>query len=270
MWNRAIYDSLTAIYAVSLLFYFWDAVQPTRRVNRTALVLLFLVFLGETAELMLRLRSDGYMPVYSRFDALLLVSWLLLLVALVVDAFYRVDLLVFFANVLGFSFVLFNSFSPNSSIAHVVHDRDLLILHIISAILSYVALSLSFVFSAMYLLQEKLLREKRFNRWFLHLPGLETLDSYAYRSVLIGFPLLLIAMVFGTVWGEVVLHRWILLDPKPIATVAVWLMYAVYLVLRIQSGWAGKNLVWYNCLCFIAVLLNFAFIGNFSSFHQSI
>lgn len=270
MTSRIFYDAIGLVYAMSIFLFFVDAIHPRRIVNRTALLLLFLVFVAETLLLFSKLYVLGQIPMYSRLDTLLLVSWLILLIALVVDTFFRIDLVMFFANVVSFAFVLFDVFGRQGQMVYAKSQEDLLVLHISFAIISYVAFAFSFVFSIMYLLAEKFLRERRWNRWYFRLPSLEQLDSYAYRSVMIGFPLLLIAMVLGTIWGELVLHRIILFDPKLIATVGLWIMYGVYLLLRVRSGWAGKSLVWYNILCFFSLLLNYVVIGNFSLFHHDI
>lgn len=267
---RVVYDALSVIYALSLFLFFLDAIQSRRRVNRTALLLLFVVFVFETALLLLGLRSLGEVSMYSRFDSDMLISWLILLVALVVNTFFRIDLLLFFANVVGFAFVLFDAFTRRGRWIYGAHLRDLLLLHITLALISYVAFAFSFIFSIMYLIQDKFLREKRWNHWYFRLASLERLDLYTYRSILIGFPVLLIAMVLGTVWGKLVLGDISLLDPKLIATFALWIMYGLYLLLRLRSGWAGKNLVWYNVLCFSGVLLNFAVVGDFSAFHRTV
>ena len=266
---RVLYDLLTGLYATSLVLFFMDVVQPKRKVNRLAVFLLFFVFLCETIILMTRLHAFGYVPVYSRFDALLLISWLILLIALVVNAFFRVDLFLFFVNVLGFGIVLFDSFARVGSLTYASHQRDLLTYHISFAILSYALFSLSFILSVMYLLQETLLRKRQWNSWFLRLPSLERLDTFAYRCVIAGFPLLLLSGILGAIWAWLVLHKLLLFDPKPIATFIVWCMYGVYLTTRMKSGWGGTRLSWYNLLCFVGVIVNFWVIGDVSAFHHA-
>jgi len=267
--GRLVYDAMGVFYAVSLVLYFMDAIQPRRRLNRAALLLLFVVFACETGLFAVRLRDLGYMPVYSRFDVLLLLSWLILLVALVVDAFFRIDLLLFFANVLGFAFVAFDTFARQGRLTYLSNQGDLLVLHISLAILSYVAFSFAFVFSIMFLIQDRFLREKRWNAWYLRLPSLEQLDAYAYRSILFGFPILLLAMILGEIWAKLALSKFLWLDAKPIATTLLLLMYGLYLLLRLYRGWAGQKLVVYQIVCFLGVLLNFVVIGSFSVFHHN-
>jgi HemX protein len=264
-----LYDALTVFYAGSLMLFFVDVIQSRRIVNRTALVLLFIVFLLETGILLQRLAELGRASMYSSFDSLLLLSWLILLVALVVDTFFRLDLLLFFANVIGFTLVVSDLFMRQRPLLYTSGAGDLLALHVTLAMASYAAFTFAFVFAAMYLIQEWCLREKRWNGWYFRLGSLEQLDQFAFIGILIGFPLLLFAMVLGAIWGEVRLGRLLLWDPKSIATAALWVMYGVYLLLRLRSGWGGRRLAWYSVVCFFGVLTNLVCIGSFSWFHRS-
>lgn len=266
---RACYDAFNFIYALSLILFFIDVAQPRRIVNRTALFLLFVAFGFETVFLLLRLKALGHMPVYTRFDVLLLLSWLILLVALVIDTFFRIGLIVFFVNVLGFALVAFDTYGRQGRFLYPEHQIDLLVLHVTLALFSYLCFIFAFVYSFMYLIQDRMLRAKRWNRWYFRLPALERLDTYAFRSVVLGVPMLLVAMVLGVIWGKLVLGKWILLDPKPVATLIVWLMYAVYLGFRIRSGWGGRQLAWYSMFCSVAVLLNFVVVNDYSIFHRA-
>ncbi|MDQ0188289.1 cytochrome c biogenesis protein CcsA [Alicyclobacillus cycloheptanicus] len=266
---RALYDAFNLMYALSLILFFSDLIQPRRFVNRTALVLLFVAFGLESGLLLMRLRALGYVAVYTRMDVLFLVSWLLMLITLVLDTFFRIGLALFFVNVLGYALVAFDTFGRQGKFLFPKHQLDLLVLHVSLAVISYVCFAFAFVYSFMYLIQDRVLRAKRWNQLYFRLPALERLDTFAFRSVALGVPVLLVAMVLGVIWGKLVLNRWILMDPKPLATLIVWLMYAVYLGFRIRSGWGGRQLAWYNMFCALAVLLNFAVVNDYSNFHHA-
>jgi HemX protein len=268
--NRLLFDAVIVLYALSIVLFFVDALQPRRSVNRTALILLFVVFICETLFLFNRLEVSGTVPIYTPFDAMLLLSWLILTMALVVNAFFRIDLFLFFANVVGFALVAFDAFGFQSQLNYARAQGDLLILHISFALFSYVAFAFAFAFSIMYLIQDKVLREKRFNYWFIRLPPLERLDTYTFRSILVGFPLLLIAIVLGLIWSRLTLGHLILFDVKPLFTVGLWLMYGAYLLVRLRSGWGAPKLIWFNILCFFGVIVNMALIGFFSVYHHAL
>lgn len=266
---RASYDAFNLLYAASLILFFLDIIQPRRIVNRTALVFLFGAFALDTIFLILRLRAYGHVPVYTQFDILVVLSWLILLTALVLDTFFRVGLLVFFVNVVGFALVAFDIYRQHDHVHYPTRLADLLVVHVSFAVVSYVCFAFAFVSSFMYLVQDRLLRAKRWNQWYFQLPALVKLDAYSFRGVALGVPCLLVAMVLGVVWGKLVLHRWIIVDPKPAASLIVWLMYCVYLGFRIRSGWGSRQLAWYSMFCAVAVLLNFIVVNQYSNFHHA-
>jgi ABC-type transport system involved in cytochrome c biogenesis permease subunit len=80
-----------------------------------------------------------------------------------------------------------------------LQNSDLLAVHVALMILSYGALSVSFVAAAMYLAQGGPM-----NR-FARLPRARTLDDIAYRSVMVGFPLLAAGIALGAYWAD---HAW--------------------------------------------------------------
>ncbi len=266
--SRSLYDVFVCLYAVSLVLFFIDAMQPHRSVNRLAVVLLFSAFSLETVFLLDELLSLGYVPIYNPYDVGLLLSWLVLLVVLCINAFFRVGMILFFANVFGFAFVVANAAVREASIGPS-HHGDLLTIHIVCALMSYVAFCLAVMYSGMYLIGVSLLRRKQWNSLFLRLPSLSQLDFFAYRSVMVGYPLLTIGIVLGGVLEQVRLGRIVWLDSKPIVTLVVWLMYGIYLLLRTRWGWGGANLAKYALVCFAVVLVNLWIAGRLSSFHHT-
>ncbi|MCG3056822.1 cytochrome c biogenesis protein, partial [Escherichia coli] len=75
---------------------------------------------------------------------------------------------------------------------------ELLIFHITMAILSYGAFSISFVFSALYLVQYDLLKKKKWNKRLMRIEDLTKLDYLSYVLILIGVPLLLLSLMLGS------------------------------------------------------------------------
>lgn len=265
--GRILLDCFVISYAVSICVLFVDVVEPRRAVNRTALSLLFAAFCFLTAFFLRELWSSGLTPVYSLFDVSLLTAWLILLVALVVNAFFRMGIVLFLANAVGFLIVLFASFVYSDRTVYTAPRGDLLVVHIILAIISYAALAFSSIFSGLYLLQHHLLKVKLWNRWFLLLPSLERLDAYATRGVIVGFPLLMVSIALGAVWGRITHAHAFWSDPKVWLTGVIGMVYGLYLALRIRSGFASSKLAWLNVICFAVLILNFSVVSHFSASH---
>jgi len=266
-----LYDAMTACYAVSVLLYFIDYLNNSKSVNRVAFVLLSGVWILQTIFFVYRLRKLGYVPLFTTFEATVFFSWLLITLALIINYWLRMDLFAFFANVVGFGFLVFDMFTrkatPDVQLAGQGH---LLIMHIAVAFLSYAAFSLSFIASVMYLVEESMLKKKRFtNSALRRFPALDRLDQWSFRLVAVGFPLLLVAMILGAVWYRISYGHVLLMDPKPVASVVLFIIYGMYFYVRVALGWFGQRMAWWNVGSFAFVAFNYFVIGAlFRTFHH--
>ncbi|MGH9897830.1 MAG: cytochrome c biogenesis protein CcsA [Pyrinomonadaceae bacterium] len=91
------------------------------------------------------------------------------------------------------------------------------------------------------------------------LPSSERLDDLTYRLASIAFPLLTLLLITGAVWANESWGRYWSWDPKENAALLTWLIYGIYLHVRIMRGWQGKRSAYFAVIGFAAVV--FAFIG---------
>lgn len=91
------------------------------------------------------------------------------------------------------------------------------------------------------------------------LPSSERLDDLTYRLASIAFPLLTLLLITGAVWANESWGRYWSWDPKENAALLTWLVYGIYLHVRIMRGWQGKRSAYFAVIGFAAVI--FAFIG---------
>ena len=92
-------------------------------------------------------------------------------------------------------------------------------------------------------------------------PGLETLDSLAYRSVSLGFPIFTFgALIAGAIWAHYAWGKWWSNDPKEMGSLIVWLTFLVYLHARHVRLWSGNQAAVAAILGFLFAVLSF--VGN--------
>jgi ABC-type transport system involved in cytochrome c biogenesis permease subunit len=98
--------------------------------------------------------------------------------------------------------------------------------------------------------------------------GLEALVKSApdaevrqYRSLLLGYVLFSIAMIFGGIWAYYAWGTYWLWTPKELWTTIVWFFYSLYLHARLVRGWAGPRVVWMGIVGFLIVLFTYAGVG---------
>jgi cytochrome c-type biogenesis protein CcsB len=131
--------------------------------------------------------------------------------------------------------------------------RPIMTFHVSSAIFAYATFAVSFAAGALFLIR---------NKWNVSwLPSKEMLDDIGFRAVTIGFPLLSMVLILGSVWAHDAWGVYWSWDPKETSALFTWLVYAVYLHTRTLRGWRGTRSAWILMFGFAAVL--FTYYGNY-------
>ena len=111
-----------------------------------------------------------------------------------------------------------------------------LVAHIAALLAAYAALGFSLLASILYLVQERRLKSKvkaNGDSWWAPLewlPPLDTLERIAHAMLLFGFPCMTVGLIIGAVLvQETPLGAAYFLDPKVIASFAMWLVYVLLL-----------------------------------------
>jgi cytochrome c-type biogenesis protein CcsB len=136
-----------------------------------------------------------------------------------------------------------------------LQNADLLLIHVAAMIIAYAALSVSFAAAALYIAQGGNL-----NR-FARLPRARTLDDIAYKSVMLGFPILAGGIALGAYWANSAWGRYWDWDPKETSALVTWLIYGIYLHMRGLRKWAGMRSAYVLVLGFVAVMFTY-FVVN--------
>jgi len=265
-----IYELIVILYAVSVLLYFIDFVQNNRKANSIAFWLLSIVCVLQTAFLILRMFETGRFPILTVSEGLYFYAWVLITLSLVINRLFRVDFMVFFTNVIGFLIMAIHTFAPLETYTAVQSERlvsELLIIHITMAILSYGAFSVSFVFSALYLVQYNLLKKKKWGKRLLRIEDLTKLDYMSYVLILIGVPLLLLSLILGIIWAYIKYVDFHWYDTKVLGSFLMFVAYSAYLYARLRRGIQGKAIAMWNIGLFLVLLINFFLFGSLSNFH---
>jgi cytochrome c-type biogenesis protein CcsB len=111
----------------------------------------------------------------------------------------------------------------------------------------------------MYLLQERMLKSKKFSTLYHRLPPLEALDSINYKCLTFGFPLMTMGIISGAVWAESAWGTYWSWDPKETWALITWFLYAALLHGRLTVGWRGRRAAIFAIIGFICLL--FTFLG---------
>lgn len=265
-----LHEGMVILYAISLVFYFIDYLDKDSKAHRIAFWLLSTVWILQTIFLTLYIVETRRFPILTLFEGIYFYAWLLITLSIVLHLTYRVMVPVFFLNVIGFIFITIHTFAPVQIERSPVGEAlisELLFIHVTFAILSYVAFSLSFVFSTLYQILYRLLKKKKWSKQYSNLPSLAQTEKGMTISIVTGIPFLLVSLILGLQWAYVSLVEFTLIDFKIFGSFILLFVYG-YLLYRRQNGTLhGTNYAWGHVYAFLLVLVNFLLGSRLSDFH---
>jgi ABC-type transport system involved in cytochrome c biogenesis permease subunit len=121
--------------------------------------------------------------------------------------------------------------------------------------LGTVGFTVAFVAGVMYLIQDRLLKSKRFNVLYSKLPALDFLDHLNQQSIILGFPLLTLGIVTGAISAEFDRGSYVSWNPEQTGALITWLFYFFVLLGRLTVGWRAKRAAYLTVVGFACVIL---------------
>lgn len=265
-----LHEIMVVLQSVSLVFYFIDYLNKDRQVHRLAVGLLSIVWLLQTVFLVMYMIEMKRFPILSIFEGIYFYAWLIILLSLIMQLVFKSDLPGFFLNIIGFIFMTIHTFAPSQLEQSPVGDAlrsELLFIHITFAFLAYAAFALSFVFSVLYLILYRVLKQKKWTKQFTRLPSLQHTETGMTTSIITGIPLLFVSLVLGLQWAYISLNEFSIFDFKIVNSFILLVIYIVVLLIRRRARFKGTNYAWIHVYAFLFVLINFLLGSRLSQFH---
>ncbi|MCA9078073.1 MAG: cytochrome c biogenesis protein CcsA [Planctomycetaceae bacterium] len=234
-----------------------------------AVVFAFAGFVAHTAYLFERSRAADLPPLLtSTHDWMLVLAWLAVLIYLYVSTIdssrgFGVFLLPIVVGLVGVSRFV----SQTSSGLSVTRGWGML--HAAMWVLGAAGVVVGLVFSVMYLVQHRRLREKKLLEDGLELPSLERLGRLNWWSVIISVPLLSLGMVTGvglSLASDPAVQSVRLTEPSIVVSVITWLvMMALFAWLLTARRTPGRLVAWRTVWACGFLLLTLIILQVFSS-----
>ncbi len=263
------YGSL-GLYAASLCFYAWFLNDNRRWIGRVAALFLGGAIVLHYLALLERSRWVHSVPYQDLYGSMSLFAWLLAVTYLIVESFHRDRTVGPF--VLPFIIVWLVAamwVAPATPPPPPLARGPLFALHVTLNILAYSAFALSFILSLIYLVQNRVLRERRPGRVFWRFPALDVLEQMSRSSVWLGLASLSCGAVLGLIWEHRISGGYGSSDPKVITTLAILAIYAGYLWLARTTAWRGARAARVCALSFLLVLFSYTFVNLYlTNFHR--
>ena len=259
--ENVLFTIVMLLYFAAMLLYFVFIALKKEGVAKAAIVLQTLGLVLHTAALICRGIGAGRLPMTNQYEFATSFAWGLCLVSLIFIWRFKFPMLGAFAAPVIFLIIGYAAMQ-SKEIRNLMPSlrSNWLGFHVSTAIIAYGAFGVSFVLGIIFLLRDKM---KNQSFWDQHTPSKEKLDLVAYRSVCLGLLFLTFTILTGAIWAERAWGAYWSWDPKETWSLVTWLVYAVYLHLRIRRGWRGKAAAIFAVAGFVCVMFTYIGVNTF-------
>jgi cytochrome c-type biogenesis protein CcsB len=270
-----ILSYIVFVYFVAFLFYLMMMVMGKEVFGRVATMTATVGLGAHSGSIILRWIESyqldmGHAPFSNLYESLIFFAWTIMFLYLLVEWRTKNKTLGAFTTPLAFLAMAYASFSPNisSTIQPLVPalKSNWLIAHVITCFFGYAAFALSFALSFMYLIKRD---DHQSKSLFMRLiPKHVHLDELNYQMVVIGFLLLTLGIITGSVWAHSAWGGYWSWDPKETWSLITWLVYAMVLHSRLVRGWRGTKIAVLALVGFACVLFTYFGVNYLPGLHS--
>ena len=276
MSDAAILSGVTFVYLLSFLLYLVRMVRGREFWGSAASWVARIGFLSHTAALLLRWKNSydlgiGHAPLANFYESLSFFAWAVLLLYLITEWRTRNRALGVFVIPVAFLLLAFASISPGVSdrIQPLIPalQSNWLTIHVLTCFLGYASFAMAFALGIMYLLKgrDNGKGEGAFSRL---IPAVDVVEELIYQSVVLGFVLLSLGIMTGSVWAHYAWGTYWSWDPKETWSLITWIVYAVMLHARLVRGWRGKRMAVMALVGFASALFTYLGVNFLNSLHS--
>ncbi len=269
-----ILSAVTFVYFGAFFLYLLMMVMGRDFLGRLASLVAGLAFLAQTAAIALRWVKSyemgiGHAPFSNLYESLIFFAWTIMLLYLIVEWRTRNRTLGVFSTLLACLAMAYATFGTNTDIKPLLPalQSNWLITHVITCFFGYASFGLSFGLSCLYLLKRPGSPDTG-NPFFRIIPERHILDELNYQMIMIGFLMLTLGIITGSVWAHSAWGTYWSWDPKETWSLITWLVYAAVIHSRLVRGWKGKRIAILCIIGFCCVLFTYFGVNYLAGLHS--
>ena len=259
--ENTLFTIVMLVYFAATILYFAFVAMRRDGMAKVALSLQCAGFALHTAALICRAVGAGRLPLTNQYEFATSFAWGLCLVSLIFIFRFKFPALGGFAApvillILGYAAM------QSREVRELMPAlrSGWLGYHVSTAIIAYGAFGVAFVLAVIFLLRDRIKAQGFLDRL---LPSRDMLDIMSYRSVSLGLLFLTFTIITGAIWAEQAWGSYWSWDPKETWSLITWLVYAVYLHMRLRRGWQGKAAAIFAIAGFACVLFTYVGVNTF-------
>ena len=252
---NVLFFSTLILYFIAVVLQFICVVFKKEKVTRAAWLVFLSAFTAHTVFLVARGILARRLPLSNQFEFAAAFSWGVSLLLLIFRIRRRTDWLATAATPMAFLILSYAAVQPKE-ITELMPalKSSWFAFHIGAAVFSYALFVLAGCAGLRWLLLSK---KPDADELRLH-----QTDYFAYRMIALGFLLLTVVILTGAIWAEQAWSSFWTWDPKEVWALITWIIYAVYLHLRLLRKRSGKLMAWFAVIAVPVVLFTFAGVNT--------
>jgi len=252
--EHTLFFSAFSFYFAATVCYIAYLVWLSRSLLVTGKLLAGIGLIANTMALIARTLAAGHLPFASMYEFGMAMVWLIVVFWFVVDRRQRMPALGAFMLMLAFMLAgAFLSFYQEARPLIPALKSNWLMAHVITAVIAYGALALSFGMATLYFWYSKFSETADKEKTKLKIA------FWVDKTILFAMPFLTLLIVTGAVWAEYAWGSYWRWDPKETWSLITWIIYSIYLHGRMIKNWTVHRTMGLAVVGFLAVL--FTFIG---------
>ncbi len=276
MLNSVILSYITFVYFISFVLYLLMLVMGKGVFGRLASWFTVGAWSIHSLALVLRWVEShragiGHAPFSNLYESLIFFVWTIIMLYLLLEWRTKNRTLGAFVVPLAFLAMAYASYSPNISnqIQPLIPalQSNWLVSHVVTCFLGYAAFGISFSMSIMYL-SKKLAIESGRHTFQKLIPQKSILEELNYQMVVIGFLMLTLGIITGSVWAHSAWGSYWSWDPKETWSLITWLVYASVIHSRMVRGWKGKRIAILCIIGFCCVIFTYFGVNYLAGLHS--
>jgi cytochrome c-type biogenesis protein CcsB len=256
--NVLLFKITLLIYFAATIFYLIGVISRREGFRQKAIWLLIAGFGLHCITIGVRWHATKVVPVASIHESLSFFAWALVGTYLLFYMKYRTIMLGAFVTPMALALMILGTKeSAHAPSLNPVLDSWWFPVHVSLAFLGHAVFAIAGAAGIMYLLQERMLKSKKFSGLFYRLPSLDTLDNMNYKCLTFGFPLMTMGIISGAIWANSAWGGYWRWDPKEAWALITWFLYAALLHGRLTVGWRGRRAAIFAIIGFAFLLFSF-------------
>jgi cytochrome c-type biogenesis protein CcsB len=268
--NILLFKITLLVYFVATICYLIGVISRKEGFRQKAVWILIGGFVIHCITIGVRWATTGSTPVASLHESLSFFAWALVCIYLLFYLRYRTVMLGAFITPLALVLMIIGTTtSAQAPALNPMLDSWWFPVHVSLAFLGHAVFAIAAAAGVMYLLQERMLKSKKFSGLFYRLPSLDTLDSMNYKCLTFGFPLMTMGIISGAIWANAAWGGYWRWDPKETWALITWFLYAALLHGRLTIGWRGRRAAIVAIIGFGFLLFTFFGVNLFLSGEHS-